>query len=405
MNEVMKQLAEEIRAKAKAAIDFLAEDKAKEAATALDEAEGLQKKFDAHKRAYQLEQSTAQKGMNGKDGPPPPKGREGDESATGFALMAKCIRGQALDNVEAKSLALPSHLNPVEISKAMTTGGSSGEDYLIPEDVRTQIIELRRSYTSAKELVNVVPTTVLTGSQPIETSSYAGLVDFDDGDDVDDSGEPSFGNLTYTIHLKGMIIPVSNVLLATETANLMSYLDKFFTRNAIISENKAIFACLADDKTAVEITHIDDLTTSMNVDLDPSCLIDGVVVTNQTGFDRMTKYKDEMGRSLLVPDPSVRGGKMINDLPVKVFATALLPNVDGAAPVFYGSLKYGCTFMDLQYLFFASSAHANFRKNQTLLRVIEGFDVFQADSDAYCYGLIAEPVVEVETETETDTDG
>ena len=44
--------------------------------------------------------------------------------------------------------------------------------------------------------------------------------------------------------------------------------------------------------------------------------------------------------------------------------------------------------MEFAYLFFDASAHAGFVKNRTLMRVIEGYDVIQADADAYCYGLL-----------------
>ena len=45
-------------------------------------------------------------------------------------------------------------------------------------------------------------------------------------------------------------------------------------------------------------------------------------------------------------------------------------------------------FIEKNGLEFASSEHVFFKKNQLALRVIEGFDVFQADADAYLYGTI-----------------
>ena len=44
--------------------------------------------------------------------------------------------------------------------------------------------------------------------------------------------------------------------------------------------------------------------------------------------------------------------------------------------------------MEFSYQFFDASAHAGFTKNRTLMRVIEGYDVLQADTDAYCYGVL-----------------
>ena len=43
-------------------------------------------------------------------------------------------------------------------------------------------------------------------------------------------------------------------------------------------------------------------------------------------------------------------------------------------------------FVERQGLEFATSEHAGFTKNQTLIRIIEMFDVIQADKDVYMYG-------------------
>lgn len=40
-------------------------------------------------------------------------------------------------------------------------------------------------------------------------------------------------------------------------------------------------------------------------------------------------------------------------------------------------------------------------KNRTLMRVIEGYDVIQADVDAYCYGLLDPAAADMPTMTVT----
>lgn len=57
--------------------------------------------------------------------------------------------------------------------------------------------------------------------------------------------------------------------------------------------------------------------------------------------------------------------------------------------------------LKLIYQFFDASAHAGFVKNRTLMRVIEGYDVIQADADAYCYGLLDPAAANMPTVTVT----
>ena len=72
---------------------------------------------------------------------------------------------------------------------------------------------------------------------------------------------------------------------------------------------------------------------------------------------------------------------------MKVFPDAQLPNIDATHfPMFYGSTKAGCTFVEYQALTFDISEHFLFNKNQNCLRVTEGFDVVSTDTSAYIYG-------------------
>lgn len=383
MNEKMRSLKSQIDEKL-AAIKGLDSEKDGDAmAAALDECDNLQKAFDLEQRRYE-----AEKAHVGGSGAGDERKGAGKEQPTGFALLAKCIRGEELEDVELKSIT-----PPPDVAKALVTGtgATQGENYLIPEDVNVEIRELRRSYVSAKDLVTVIPTDVLAGSFNFESGAPTGLIAFDDGDDVPNGGEPSFTPTKFAIAFKGSIIPVSNILAIAEKAGLLAYLNRWFIKNAIISENKDIFAELAEGKAAKALTGLADLKSSINVDLDPSCLIGGVIVTNQTGFDLMDTETDENGRGLLQPDPADDTKKKFKGLPIKVFPDAILANVEGKAPVFYGATHAGAYFVEFKYTFFASSAHAGFTKNRTLMRVIEGYDVISADKEAYCYGLLSGP--------------
>ena len=300
----------------------------------------------------------------------------GAKKVDGFKLMVDVIKHKNGNFANAANLV---------------TGGLNGEDYLVPEDVRLAINEQRKQYQSAKDLVTVISTTTLTGSFNYEKGTVGGLVSFTDGDDIDSSTAPEFERKEWKIEHKGKIIPVSNILLGAERASLSEYLNTWFTKNAVISENTDIFAKLKagyKSGTPMSLANWKALRKATNKDLDPSVWYDGVIVTNQTGFDYLDSALDQNGRPILAPNPANPAEMRFNGKPVIVFSDTMLPNNTTKAPVIFGSLKAGCFFIDYQGLDFAASSDAGFVKNQTYMRVIEGYAVMEADTSAYIYGEI-----------------
>lgn len=368
MNKKMKSILADIEAKtvaARAAQDAGDMDTVKALLAEIDEAKAdyatEEKLFELEKSAVKVPAASEQK------------------KADGFQVIAKLLRRGKLNDAE-KSLLYG--------DDGETPATANDENLIVPEDVRTAINELRRSYVSAKDIVTVIPTESLTGSFVFEAGTPAGLVEFDDGGTIDLTNEPSFEKVSWTVKFYGKLIKIGNILKGAERGGLMAYINKWFVKNAIITENAKIFAALKAGQTPVDLKDWDDLKTSINTDLDPSCLIGGEIVTNQTGFNFLDEAVDGLGRPILNPDPSNATRKMFNGLPIKVFADAQLANVNGAAPIFYGNMKSGAYFMEKDGLEFAVSEHAEFKNNMTCLRVIEGFDVIQADSAAYKYGLL-----------------
>ena len=186
------------------------------------------------------------------------------------------------------------------------------------------------------------------------------------------------------------LIPVSRILLGAAKASLMNYLNRWFVKNAVLSENQKIFTTLKagyNEGTPKAVAGWKALKKSINKDLDPSCKIDGVIITNQSGWACLDEEEDADGRPVLKENPSHVTEKMFQSLPVYVFPDSHLPNIDDTHfPVIYGSTKAGATFVEHNSLEFAISEHFLFNKNQNCLRVIEGFDVMSTDTDAYIYG-------------------
>lgn len=316
------------------------------------------------------------------DGAPEGPGAEPktEKKVSGIEVMCKMIRREKLTDAEAAS-----------VQKALISGNDAvnGENNLVPADVQTEIRELRKSYPSAKELVNVIPVTELTGSTNFESGAPAGLTAFDDGDTITTETDPTFVKKTWTIGWYGKLIPISRILLKV-AKGLMTYLNRWFVRNAVISENAKIFTVLKagyNSGTPKAVAGWEALKESITVDLDPAALIDGVIVTNQSGFATLDKEVDADGRPVLQANPAEPTKKLFQGLPIVVFPNSQLANIDSTHfPIFYGCTKAGADFMEYDSLLFDTSEHFLFNKNQNCLRVIEGFDCISTDTSAYIYG-------------------
>lgn len=374
MNKKMRELNAQISDLTDEAKTYMA-DETKD----LDKAEEIMNKIDELKKEYELEERMMNTAKNVAETVAEPA----VEKANGFSVMAKMINHKRLNDAE---------------KAALVTGNDSaaGENYLVPDDVKAEINELRKSYVSAKELVTVETTESLAGSVNYEDGTPAGLTAFDDGDVIDEEANVKFVKKSFTIGFMGKLIPISRVLLGAEKGGLMNYLNRWFVKNAVISENNKIFSALKagyNNGTVKAVAGWKALKKSITVDLDPSCLIDGVIITNQSGFAALDAEEDSDGRPVLQPNPANPTEKLFQGLPIHVFADAQLANIDATHfPVIYGSIKAGCTFVEHQSLQFDVSEQFLFNKNQNCLRVIEGFDVLSTDTSAYVYGSFSATV-------------
>lgn len=373
MTKKMRELQAKILEKHNAAKSLM-EGEAKDLAGAeklLNEADELQKEFDLEARLEATKKSQL----------PEEAEPVAEQKADGFKAMAKMMSGKALDEGE----------------KALITGSNAvnGENYLVPDDVKAVINELRKSYISAKDIITVETTEALAGSANYEKDTVAGLTDFEDGDAIAE-GAPEFEKKSFAIKWKGKLIPVSRILKGAEKGDLRSYLNRWFVKNAIVSENADIFAALREgynSGTPKAVAGWKGLKKSINADLDPSCKINGFVVTNQSGFAVLDEEEDNNGRPILQSNPANPTEKTFQGLPIKVYPDAQLPNIDATHfPVFYGDTKAGAIMKEHKSLEFSVSEHFLFNKNQDCLRVVEGYDVMNADTSAYIYGSLSATV-------------
>ncbi|WP_431798896.1 phage major capsid protein [Halobacillus andaensis] len=361
LKQMKTDLKEEVRSLNEAS-------KVEEAETKLAELRALEKQIEIQMELDKEEQREVEIKM---------ENREKNNQKLGLELrtvFTKAVQGKSLTQEERALVQ----------SSVSADGG-----YLVPEEIKNEINELKRQYKSAKDIIGTVPVTTEAGSFVQEDlAGITELVNFDEDNTGLDEQKPKFTNIEYKVANYGSVTPISRSFLQDETANFMNFLNGHFAKKAIRTENAKIFAALKQDKTAKEVTDLKSLKKIVNVDLDPAIKAMSVMAMNQDAFNALDEMEDANGRPLLQINPADSTQYLVLGLPVHVYSNAELPSVDGKAPMFIGATSEGAKFFDRGVYEVAVSTEAGFTKNQNVARVVERFDVKQADASAYEFAEI-----------------
>ena len=285
--------------------------------------------------------------------------------------------------------------------------GQNSMAVIVPQDIYTEINELKRQYKSLKQYTDVQSTGTNSGSFVFEPGdSIEPFVDVDEGTEIGELTSPNLRQQKFAITDKGGILPISNTLLSDEAGGLMKYIMKWIARKSTVTDNVKILSVLNGHGIKIKASTPDEVKSAMNTKLDPELLSTAVIITNQNGFDIMDNWKDAVGRPILQDHPTEKTKKTLSGVTIEVFANRTIKDVDGASPVYIGNLEEAIKFMDREQLAIAVSTEAGFTKNLTLVRALQRDDVEPKDLEAYLnISLTApkeQPVVHVKNVTTTE---
>lgn len=286
--------------------------------------------------------------------------------------------------------------------------GQNSMAVIVPQDIYTEINELKRQYKSLKQYTDVQSTGTNSGSFVFEPGdSIEPFVDVDEGTEIGELTSPNLRQQKFAITDKGGILPISNTLLSDEAGGLMKYIMKWIARKSTVTDNVKILSVLNGHGIKIKASTPDEVKSAMNTKLDPELLNTAVIITNQNGFDIMDNWKDAVGRPILQDHPTEKTKKTLGGVTIEVFANRTIKDVDGASPVYIGNLEEAIKFMDREQLAIAVSTEAGFTKNLTLVRALQRDDVEPKDLEAYLnISLTApkeQPVVHVKNVTAAET--
>lgn len=274
--------------------------------------------------------------------------------------------------------------------KNLVTSGTTGAGnagLTIPEDIQLQIRTLTRSFVSLESLVNVENVTTSHGSRVYEKlADITPLKDLDDESAlIGDNDDPELAVVKYLIHRYAGITTVTNTLLKDTVDNIIQWLVNWAAKKDVVTRNAKILEVMGKAPKKPTISQFDNIKDLENNTLDPAIESTSSFITNQSGYNILSKVKDADGRYLMQPDVTSPDKYLIDGKPVIRIADKWLPDVSGSHPLYFGDLKQGITLFDRQQMQIDTTnvGAGSFEHDTTKLRFIDRFDVQLIDDGAF----------------------
>lgn len=382
MNRKIKELIDSIKMKKEEVENFANQNKLDEARKSKDELIQLQNKLNI---LYDLEEDDENNIKNSIENK-----EQKNVCDTYKPLNAKMSEEQAFINA-IKSTALN---KPIDSNILNTLKTSEEEGMLVPQDISTKIIELRRQTKSLENLVNIEKVNKTEGSRVIEKN--ADIVGFDAIDEeaiFPDMPKPEFRKISYKLKKLGGTLKATQEFYQATFSSIKGYIIKWIAKKGIATRNNLILKAIDDKKNGskVTITNIDSLKDIINTKLDPAILNGTQIITNQDGFNWLDKLKDEKGNYILQPDITQKFNYLLfGKYPVIVFSNKQIKTNTNKAPFYIGNLKEFITLFDFEKLFIEMSSQAGslWEKDMIGIKVRERLDVQIIDENALIKGEV-----------------
>ena len=305
------------------------------------------------------------------------------------ALEVKNMKSEDKKPLNKKELDVKDQF--VKDFKNMVTSGTAGAagngGLTIPTDIQTAIHTLVRQYASLQNLVNVESVTTTSGSRVYEKLvDITPLKNLDaEAGQIGDNDDPELTLIKYAIKRYAGITTITNSLLKDTAENILAWLSTWIARKVVVTRNQAILAVLNQPTKKQTIAKFDDIKDLENNTLDPAIEATSSFVTNQSGYNVLSKVKDAEGRYMLQRDVTQPDVYLLDGKPITVIADKWLPDIAGAHPLYFGDFKQAITLFDRENMELMSTnvGGGSFETDTTKIRVIDRFDVEPVDGDAY----------------------
>lgn len=304
------------------------------------------------------------------------------------AMEVKNMKSEDKKPLNKKELDIKDQF--VKDFKNMVTSGKTGAGnggLTIPDDIQYAIHKLVRQFATLQNLVNVESVTTMTGSRTYEKlSDITPMSDLDDETAaIPDMDDPELTLIKYAIHRYAAIQTVTNSLLKDTVENILAWLSDWVAKKVTVTRNAKIIEAMGKPAKKPTIANFDDIKDLENNTLDPALMPSASFVTNQSGYNVLSKVKDAQGRYMLQRDVTQPDVYRLDGKTITVIADKWLPDISGAHPLYYGDLKQGITLYDREHMSLLSTniGAGAFEHDLYKVRVIDRFDVEVIDDGAW----------------------
>lgn len=304
------------------------------------------------------------------------------------AMEVKNMKSEDKNPLNKKELDIKDQF--VKDFKNMVTSGKTGAGnggLTIPDDIQYAIHKLVRQFATLQNLVNVESVTTMTGSRTYEKlSDITPMSDLDDETAaIPDMDDPELTLIKYAIHRYAAIQTVTNSLLKDTVENILAWLSDWVAKKVTVTRNSKIIEAMGKPAKKPTIANFDDIKDLENNTLDPALMPSASFVTNQSGYNVLSKVKDAQGRYMLQRDVTQPDVYRLDGKTITVVADKWLPDISGAHPLYYGDLKQGITLYDREHMSLLSTniGAGAFEHDLYKVRVIDRFDVEVIDDGAW----------------------
>jgi len=404
MSKEARALLKKINDKKNAIRSLVAEGKTKEAKEAKAELVDMQERFnllmeiDEDDEADITDKVDAGKAKGVDEGGEITGNKKPEKKDIVRAFVNRIVCGLTKKSMKKEDAAIMDMMTEADADE----DGISDGGFTVPQDIQTDITELRRSDNELQQFVNVEPVQTLSGSRVIEVDAeHTPWDDVDEGAEFGEEETPEFRQIKYKVKKKGGILKTTRELLQDTAVNILAYLNKWIAKKSRATRNAAILAKLKEITAGKEVVlaTFDDFKDVFNVKLDSSIAASSIVLTNQSGFNFLDKLKDNDGNYIIQPDVTDKSKRLLFGVyPIHVVSNKTLKNTvtetEMKYPVFMGDLKEAITLFDREKITVELSTEAGdlWAKDLTGIKVRDRFDVQAVDESAVIAGVITEAV-------------
>lgn len=356
------ELLKSINAQRKVVLDLLQKGSVDEAKTASDALEKMQDEYDKMPEDIVVAERMAK-----------PMDKKEKMNQVRKAVDAFMHKGWNGVTDEMKNFIKP--VNASDTPGQIETGSTRGQA-LVPVVTADFVAEMPAGVYRLRDKTDNYPATSKSGKIPVVANPTDTLTNFDEFPSGGiNKTQVTINSIDWNVADYGDIVPVSNDLLADETASVFDIIARTFAKKMRNTENSLILAAIDGIGAGTAVHTWQDIADAVNA-TDPVDGADKVILTNTDGGSFLADQVDNNHYVLIQPDATsprkyFRGYEVIQ-LPLSV-----LPNTtDSEVPFYVGSLFDAIMFVERQGLVLSYNPYSDsaFAKNATDVRITSRLD-------------------------------